>query len=232
MSNAIVKALEQAAERVGRTLSKDAGEAVEKMYRDAGQGVEDVVKRIQSVDDETARKFLDAAERVGKDDAGRAARGEAESAADSFGKQKLKALLNGDKWPPEGAPGIEARAPNDRHLLNRITPKMPKKPENSVILPHVDVRADVDAINLGQAERVGSDFKVNGRTYGIESNGTLFPRSGEGIVQMDRGSYWALQTMIHFGSDPERLALQMSRQGIGEAEQGIAADVYKLYRNG
>jgi hypothetical protein len=38
--------------------------------------------------------------------------------------------------------------------------------------------------------------------------------------------------MIHFGSDPERLALQMSRQGIGETEQGLAASVYKLYRKG
>ena len=96
----------------------------------------------------------------------------------------------------------------------------------------MSMSADVEAINLGQAERVGSDFKINGRVYGIESNGTLFPRSGDGIVQMNRGSYWALQTMIQFGDDPERLALQMSRQGIGETEQELAAGVFKFYRKG
>ncbi len=110
--------------------------------------------------------------------------------------------------------------------------KAPRKPENSVVLPHVDVRAGVGAINLGQAERVGNDFKINGRMYGMESNGTLFPRSGDGIVQMDRGSYWALQTMIQFGDDPERLALQMTRQGIGQTEQSLAAGVFKLHRKG
>lgn len=109
---------------------------------------------------------------------------------------------------------------------------MPKKAANSVILPHVDVQADVDAINLGQAERVGSDFKINGRIYGVESNGTLFPRSGDGIIEMDRSSYGALQVMIQHTGDPERTALQLARQGYGETEQSLAARIFALRKKG
>lgn len=70
MSNPIVKALEEAAERVGRTLSKDAGKAVEDMYRSASKGTEAVVERIGKADSESAHKLLDLAERAGKGEGG------------------------------------------------------------------------------------------------------------------------------------------------------------------
>jgi hypothetical protein len=68
VANAIVAALEQAAERLGKTLSKDAGSAVERMYRDAGTGVEKVVKNIKDADDEHASKFLELAEKAGQNE--------------------------------------------------------------------------------------------------------------------------------------------------------------------
>jgi hypothetical protein len=68
VANGIVKALEHAAERVGKTLSKDAGQAVEKMYRDAGTGVESAVKNIENADGEHAKKILDLAEHLGEKD--------------------------------------------------------------------------------------------------------------------------------------------------------------------
>src|SRR5437016_6222620 len=61
------------AERVGRTLSKDAGKAIENMYREAGKRTEDVVKRVTETDDEHARKLLEIAEQLGRNDAGKAA---------------------------------------------------------------------------------------------------------------------------------------------------------------
>lgn len=66
MSNPIVTALEEAAERVGRTLSKDAGKAVEDLYRTAGKNTEDVVERIGQADAESAHKLVDLAEKAGK----------------------------------------------------------------------------------------------------------------------------------------------------------------------
>jgi hypothetical protein len=66
VANAIVQALEQAAERIGKTLSKDAGKAVEDMYRSAGKGTEDVIKRIGAADAEHAGKLVELAENLGK----------------------------------------------------------------------------------------------------------------------------------------------------------------------
>ncbi|HEV2346317.1 MAG TPA: TNT domain-containing protein [Actinocrinis sp.] len=77
MSNPIVKALEDAAQRVGRTLSTDAGKAVEDFYRSAGKNTEAVVERIGKADAENAHKLVDLAEKAGKggavQDAGKAA---------------------------------------------------------------------------------------------------------------------------------------------------------------
>ena len=53
------------AERVGRTLSQDAGKAIENMYRQAGKRTEDVVKRITETDAEPARQLVEIAERLG-----------------------------------------------------------------------------------------------------------------------------------------------------------------------
>lgn len=66
MSNSIVRALEELALRVGRTLSRDAGEAVEQMYRQAGRGVQDVVKRVSEADEHSGRKLVQIAERLGR----------------------------------------------------------------------------------------------------------------------------------------------------------------------
>ena len=46
----------------------------------------------------------------------------------------------------------------NRHMLDRIRPKMPRKDANAVALPHVDVGADIDGMNAGQAIRKGDDF--------------------------------------------------------------------------
>lgn len=57
------------AERIGKTLSKDAGKAVEKMYREAGKRTEDVVKRVVQTDEEHGRKLIEIAEQLGRNDA-------------------------------------------------------------------------------------------------------------------------------------------------------------------
>lgn len=68
------------AERVGKTLSKDAGKAVEEMYRQAGRGVLDVVKRVGEADEQSAKKLVELAEKMGQN-AGRSAVGDAQRTA-------------------------------------------------------------------------------------------------------------------------------------------------------
>jgi hypothetical protein len=81
VTNPIVEALEKAAERIGRTLSKDAGRAVEDMYRGAGKGTEGVVKRITEADAEHAGKLVAMAEKMGKGEVGKTAATDAERTA-------------------------------------------------------------------------------------------------------------------------------------------------------
>ena len=76
----------------------------------------------------------------------------------------------------ESAPRLDIHAPHRRHLLNHITPRMRKKTTNSILLPHIDVLADVAAIRLGRAVQSScGDWIVNGRLYGVEAGGTYFP---------------------------------------------------------
>jgi hypothetical protein len=67
VSNAIVAALEQAAKRVGLTLSEDAGRAVSGLYKDAGRGAEDVVRKFETADAVHRKRFIDLLDEVGKE---------------------------------------------------------------------------------------------------------------------------------------------------------------------
>ncbi|MBS2965650.1 hypothetical protein KGA66_21545 [Actinocrinis puniceicyclus] len=75
MSNGIVQALDQVATRVSKAVGKDAGKAVEDLYRDAGGRLKDVIKNTVEADAGKAadiKKILDemdhnAAKRVTND---------------------------------------------------------------------------------------------------------------------------------------------------------------------
>lgn len=93
MSNPVVRALEQAAERVGRTLSKDAGRAVEQLYRETGHRTEAVVKHIVDADAQHASKILDLAEQIGRTDRSVATRGGTQGAEQAVLRQRFADIL-------------------------------------------------------------------------------------------------------------------------------------------
>ncbi|MER8182694.1 NucA/NucB deoxyribonuclease domain-containing protein [Kitasatospora sp. NPDC094015] len=66
MSHPIAKALEDAAQRVGRTISKDAAKAVSEMYEQAGNGAQQVVKNLKDADEKHAKDILELAEKIAK----------------------------------------------------------------------------------------------------------------------------------------------------------------------
>lgn len=100
------------------------------------------------------------------------------------------------------------RGVSTRHTIRGINANSRVTAENTILLPVVDERADVRAINEGRAVegRVPSGgpmagqvtFTVNGRTYILEpgSANALIPQSGEGVVPMRRGAYKALIELI------------------------------------
>ncbi|GAB6902872.1 hypothetical protein [Kineosporia succinea] len=97
-----------------------------------------------------------------------------------------------------------ARAPHPRHFLSRITSKSVRKNVNTVILPQVDVEADVAAIRNGTAPWDPASQRYvtsTGRRYAMKEQGTLFPESGPGLEQLSRAEFQALQTYIQFADD-------------------------------
>ena len=62
--------------------------------------------------------------------------------------------------------------------------------------PDVSSADDMAAMNAGNFVQKGEDIVVNGRTYGMHGDtGTIFPKSGPGIHQMDRGQHQLLKQL-------------------------------------
>ncbi|MFE3885320.1 WXG100 family type VII secretion target [Streptomyces lydicus] len=95
------------------------------------------------------------------------------------------------------AAGRILKRPHDRHTIGgagRAGKNIEEK--NTVILPGYsqEVERDIVGIAEGKASYLpGRDrYEINGRTYGVHENGTVYPDRGPGFVEMDRNEYAAL----------------------------------------
>lgn len=66
VANQIVRALEQVATRVGKSLGVDAAKGVKRMYSGAGKGIGQVVKNTRKIDEEHAGKLGKVADEIDK----------------------------------------------------------------------------------------------------------------------------------------------------------------------
>lgn len=99
-----------------------------------------------------------------------------------------------------GARCCNFRRPNDRQFFSKIKQKTSAHSDkNTVIMPWVDVNADVAAINSGNVTPVKGIYTVNGRSYAVHDNGTLYPTTGDGFVTLNRAEYNALGVYNSFG---------------------------------
>ncbi len=141
-----------------------------------------------------------------------------------------------DPTVPGPAGKIQLRQPNERHQLNRISPKSPAKADNTIILPEArdGVRQDVDDIQAGRARwdpDSNSYVTDSGRRYKVESNGTVFPVEGPGFVNLNRPEYKALQALIKHNGDVDAAMASVSRDpGIPPGSFAKAGQVYAHYR--
>ncbi|MEV4640411.1 hypothetical protein AB0J80_24010 [Actinoplanes sp. NPDC049548] len=125
---------------------------------------------------------------------------------------------SGPPWPTSdsvtgSARGRNLNPPHRRHTINGAR-NGEIKPSNTVYLRgYEDVATqDVQAIAAGHAtwnERT-QRYEINGRSYGVEPSGTVFPSSGTGMVRLDRNEYAALQQIVRAGGDLSA-APQLSR---------------------
>ncbi|EME97745.1 hypothetical protein J7W19_10770 [Streptomyces mobaraensis NBRC 13819 = DSM 40847] len=112
-------------------------------------------------------------------------------------------------WPvkdsvPGPAAGEELKRPHSRHSPNGAA-RGEIKEKNSVILQGFadDVDKDIAAIAEGRAKLTadGNRYEINGRTYGVEPGGRVYPDSGPGIAILDRNEYAALQQVAKAKGD-------------------------------
>ncbi|WNM29213.1 hypothetical protein RKE30_01725 [Streptomyces sp. Li-HN-5-11] len=106
-------------------------------------------------------------------------------------------------WPV--ADGVEGPAagknlmtPNARHTVSGAAHSGRNINEaNSVILRGYEQRINQDLSDIAAGKGVWNDetsrYEINGRSYGVEDTGRVFPDSGKGIVKLDRNEYAALQ---------------------------------------
>ncbi|MEU9478552.1 hypothetical protein [Streptomyces sp. NPDC048191] len=106
-------------------------------------------------------------------------------------------------WPVadgvEGpAAGKDLMTPNARHTVSGAAHSGKNILEaNSVILRGYEQQVNQDIADIAAGRGAWDDqtsrYEVNGRTYGVESTGRVFPDSGRGIAKLDRNEYAALQ---------------------------------------
>jgi hypothetical protein len=114
-------------------------------------------------------------------------------------------------WPVvskvEGpAAGKNLKAPNARHTVSGAAHSGRNISEaNSVILRGYEqnINQDIADIAAGKAtwDEDISRYEINGRTYGVEDTGTMYPDSGKGIAKLDRNEYAALQQIAKAKGD-------------------------------
>lgn len=102
-------------------------------------------------------------------------------------------------------------------------------------MPDVDVAADIEAIRQGQArwDRQTQRYELpNGRIYGVEGSGTVFPVTGPGMVRLGRGEYQALQHHIRAGGDRQRAEAAMARNPfVTEDDKRRAFEAFKNHKS-
>jgi len=125
------------------------------------------------------------------------------------------------------SPESTLRGPARRHWAATVAQKTVAKNMNTVIEPGVNVAADVAEIQSGKVARVKGNYTVNGRTYGVH-DGTLFPISGPGFHQLNRGSFGALAIFNKFGNTPRAYAVLAEMKNVGPAEIEAALSVWRL----
>lgn len=93
--------------------------------------------------------------------------------------------------------------------------------------PDTDIGPDLKALNDGAFLRDGEDFVVGERRYGYHPDtGTVFPKSGPGIVSMNRAQHQLLKK-LNSGSLQDAMQFAKYLPGLDDAK---VKDVLSLWR--
>jgi uncharacterized protein DUF4157 len=121
------------------------------------------------------------------------------------------------------------RGPARRHWAATVNQSTVAKNLNTVIEPGVDVAGDVAGIQTGKAARVNGNYVIDGRTYGVH-DGTLYPISGPGFHQLNRGAFQALGVLNKFGNTPQAHGILGRMKNVGPVELDAALKAWSASR--
>lgn len=93
-----------------------------------------------------------------------------------------------------------------RHMLGSITNKSIAKDKNTIIMPSIDVKKDIEDIKNGLYNKVNDTYVINSRTYGYHDS-RFYPIEGDGFITLDRAQYRALQYLIKNGNDDRAIMI-------------------------
>ena len=151
------------------------------------------------------------------------------------GKAEYPSPLNG-KSLEEIAKLENIKAPNPRHNGATVSPKSIVKENNTVVTSSVNMKQDTQLIKNGEATNLGKDTKTgdtlhslpNGRVYAEKGKtGQLYPYSGPGIYQLDRGAYGALGVYNKFGKT-EKAETILKNMNITPEARSLALKVFEV----
>ena len=134
---------------------------------------------------------------------------DAEKEAEEARKQADEADKAADRWQAGDdvvgpARGKTLRFPNKRHTVSGAGGGRVGEANTVILRGNEDlVRADIEGIakNRATLSADGNTYEINGRKYRVEDNGTVFPVSGPGLVEMDRTEYAALKEIVRNKGD-------------------------------
>ncbi|WP_329317953.1 WXG100-like domain-containing protein [Streptomyces sp. NBC_01262] len=139
-------------------------------------------------------------------------------------------------WPAQGnlvgpAASKSLKFPNARHTVSGSS-SGEVKAANSVILRghEQDIAKDISDIAKGKAtfNEKTQHYEINGRSYGVEGSGTVYPVRGAGIVELDRNEYAALQQVAKAKGDISA-APQLTRNPRFTNNPGIVEKALEIY---
>jgi len=134
---------------------------------------------------------------------------DAEKEAEEARKQADEADKAADRWQAGDdvvgpARGKTLRFPNKRHTVSGAGGGRVGEANTVILRGNEDlVRTDIEGIakNRATLSADGNTYEINGRKYRVEDNGTVFPVSGPGLVEMDRTEYAALKEIVRNKGD-------------------------------
>lgn len=113
-----------------------------------------------------------------------------------------------------GSPNRVLAKPHPRHGLMSLSANHKPQAKNSIVLPSVDMEADIDAINRGEGyfdPSTGQSW-INGRRYGMHSDGKTFPMDGDGVIPVNRATFRALTIIRTYNGVTDMAERRMRRE--------------------